>query len=233
MAQILFFLIPGFIATIGFNHVTRSKNDSGYKFLLRLIVTNLVIFSIAILTYDEIGFYFYEYTARLTEQNFFHELKQIKSFLDIEYLSKVYPWSLLISIVYMTFCLQHEKLISHLGEKVTFKFLIQKSVNLVINAFRSLHFINSDPLTSFYIQNTGKKIIIKTHAYKYLCMIQGIGSKNDDTYIKLDVYIIGTDSLRDALEVFEPPTHSVLPTKDIIGFSEFSEQYLKKNTIKV
>ena len=216
-------MIPGFIATIGFNYVTRSKKDSGDSFSLKLIITNILIFSIASLTYDQFGYIFYNFTIRSTEKDFLFTLRQLISFLDIDYLFKIYPYALIISASYTFVCFFQERLIVYPYDGNKFIYMLTIPHNIFLRSFRYLHFFNTDPLTYFFLRNTAKKIIIETSTYRYICILGAIGLKNDETFLELDVFSIGANNSKEPDKVFSPPSRHVLSTKEIRVYSDFYE----------
>lgn len=224
MDKILFFLIPGWLAIIGWNSITRSKVGTGYILLFKLAVSNLIVYLSAILTFDEIGYVFYDYTSALKKSDFLHEFKYLEGAFPqtLEYLFKIYPYAVIISLAYTVFALKHELLLIDSAEKKSWLAVFIKPWNILLHAFRKLHHLNDDPLTDFYIRNTQSKVVLQTQDNIYLCNVLDWGSKDGESTIGIDVHIVGTESLSEPTAHFNPPQRGVIPTSRIIGYYKFS-----------
>lgn len=188
MTPILFFLLPGFIANIGYYSVTRSRSEAGYKLLLSLLISNLIIYTCALIIYDEFGYKIYQYVKSLDDSNLFHEVKFLETNIDFHYLFKLFPSAFIYACLYSVFSLNHERLLITLDTKKSLKNLFLKPWNIGLHIFRFLHLFNLDPLTQFFIKNTGKKVILRTFETEYIALIDDWGLNNDEIYINIEVF---------------------------------------------
>lgn len=189
MTPILFFLLPGFIASVGYHSVTRSRSEVGYKLLLALLISNMIIYAVALIVYDEFGYIIYDYVKSLDDSNLLHEVKLLEPSIELGYLYKLFPSAFVYACIYSTFSFNHEKLFLKLDHKRSLRNLVLTPWNIGLHLFRFLHLFNLDPLTQFFIKNTGKKVSIRTlEKNEYIALVEDWGINNEEIYIKIEVF---------------------------------------------